>query len=77
MKKTILVLSLFLVGYVLFTGQDFNQNNEKKWSIDPRMTNLYPTGEYVPLPQSDSYVHPNTSPMIYYTPVGVLTVAPN
>ena len=65
---------LILIGFALFTGQNFDG---KKWSIDPRMTMIYPTDEYVPLPQVDNYVHPNTSNMVYYTPMGVLTVGPN
>ena len=74
MKKIILPVMLILIGFALFTGQNFD---EKKWSIDPRMTMIYPTDEYVPLPQVDNYVHPNTSNMVYYTPMGVLTVGPN
>ena len=74
MKKFILPVILIMIGYALFTGQNFD---ERKWSIDPRMTMVYSTGEYVPLPQVDNYVHPNTSNIVYYTPTGVLTVAPN
>jgi len=61
----------------LFTGQNFKQQDDRKWSTDPRMTKIYPTGNYVPLPQVNNYIHSNKIPIVYYTPTDVFTVAPN
>ena len=76
MKKLLFLIPILLIGYIIFTGQKSGDKPEK-WSIDPRMTMIYATGEYVQLPQVDNYVHPNTAPMVYETPIGVLTVSPN
>ncbi|HPS64722.1 MAG TPA: hypothetical protein PK447_04035, partial [Ignavibacteria bacterium] len=50
MKKiTPLFVLMVLVGFAIFMGQSnkFNKD-EAKWSKDPRMTQIVPTGENVP-----------------------------
>ena len=50
MKKLYFILPVLLIGFFIFTGQDFPSRDTEKWN-DPAMTKLYMTGEtYAPLP---------------------------
>lgn len=51
MKKFLILLPVILSGFFLLTGQSF-ENNSAKWNPDPRMTRIYTTGQYAPLPQN-------------------------
>ena len=78
MKKLLLVIPLLLIGFFLFTGQDFKGKDDRKWNIDERMTKLYTTDEYSPLPYvlDKNFKHTNQMRIIQ-TPYEVLSVTPN
>ncbi len=79
MKKTLLLLSAFAIGFILFTGQKY-QDDSPKWNVNPAMTRQTPVGQYDNLPSypnTNNYVNPNTKTTYYYTPQGVMAVSPN
>jgi hypothetical protein len=80
MKKfTPLLALMVLVGFAMFMGQSnqFNKD-EAKWNKDPRMTQIVPTGEYVPpVVTSENFARTFNGPVTYSTPAGTLTVNPN
>ncbi len=79
MKKALLLLSVFAIGFFLFTGQKY-QDDSPRWNQHPAMTRMIPVGQYDNLPSypnTNNYVNPNTVPTYYYTPQGVLAVSPN
>jgi hypothetical protein len=48
------------------------------WALKyPEMSRIYTTGEYVPLPQVDNYVNPNTQTRVIYANGEVYTLPPN
>ncbi len=76
MKKFFYLIPVVFLGFMLFTGQR-SQYESFKWNQDPRMTRLYPTGEYAPLPvKNDNYV-PGTQIKTIVTPNEVYTIYPN
>jgi hypothetical protein len=75
MKKLFLLIPALMTGFILFTGQT-PDNSAHRWSPDPRMTRLYPVGDYVQLPRVDNYV-PNTQIRTVSTPTEVFTIYPN
>ncbi|HLT24100.1 MAG TPA: hypothetical protein VK004_03155, partial [Ignavibacteria bacterium] len=77
-KKLLWLLPIITIGYFFFTGQDFKGNDDRKWDLDQRMTKLYVTDEYAPLPavEDRNFVH-STQPRVFVTPNGVMSVTPN
>ncbi|MCX6161456.1 MAG: sialidase family protein, partial [Ignavibacteriae bacterium] len=76
MKKTIFILAILVFGYVIFTGQKVD---DRKWGVDPRMTQIKPTGtvsDYIPLVMKEP-IRTFTTPQVYNTPVGLMQVNPN
>ena len=66
----LLFLPLFLLTGILLS--------QEKWSIDPRSTQIYGTGQYTPLPQvPDNYVNPNHTVRVVKTFNGTYLVNPN
>ncbi len=78
MKKAIFLFTVLLIGFVIFTGQKF-QDDSPRWTPHPAMTRMLPIGNYVPLPEPtpDNYVNPNTQIRFIYSPQGVMAVSPN
>ena len=79
MKKILSVFAIFAIGFVIFTGQKFD-NNDPKWNQHPASTRFMTTGQYDNLPSypnTDNYVNPNTITRYIYTPQGVMAVSPN
>jgi hypothetical protein len=75
--KIFLISSITLISLFNFAdAQDKSRLNEK-WSYDPRVTGVYPTGEYVPLPQQEIDVPLRTEPIIIQSPSGVYLLNPN
>ncbi len=69
-----LLLGVLMIGTMI--AQD--QPDPRRWSIDPRMTNLYPVTEPAVTPQAiPNFENPNKRDHVYYTPKGTFTVAPN
>ena len=75
MKKLPILLMAIVFGFYLFTGQNFSEN-EKRWNQDPRMTRLYMTDQYVPLPVDNNYQF-STQSRILNTPIGTFVINPN
>ncbi len=75
MKRFFLLIPVLMMGFMIFTGQN-SSNESLKWNQDPRMTRLYPAGEYVALPRDNSYT-PNTQTRIITTANEVYTIYPN
>lgn len=75
MKKLYLILPAILLSYMLFTGQAAD-HSANRISQDPRMTRMYPAGDYVQLPMNTDYV-PNTQIRTVVTPGSVYTIYPN
>ncbi|MBV6479073.1 MAG: hypothetical protein HGGPFJEG_01834 [Ignavibacteria bacterium] len=73
MKKLPILIPVLFIGFLLLTGQDFP---DKKWSRDPRMTRLYMTGQYVPLPVDNHYQF-STQARVIHTINGDYIVNPN
>jgi hypothetical protein len=66
----LLFLPFFLVNNIILS--------QEKWSQDPRMTQIYGTGQYSPLPQApDNYVNPNHNVRVVKTFNGTYLVNPN
>ena len=78
MKKLLLIIPLLMIGFFVFTGQDFKGKDDGKWDIDARMTKLYTTDEYSPLPYilDRNFKHTNQMRVIQ-TPNEVLSITPN
>jgi hypothetical protein len=79
MKKVLSVLSIFVVGFFILTGQKLD-NNDPRWNQHPAMTRMIPVGQFVDLPSypnTNNYVNPNTDTRYYNSPAGVLAVSPN
>jgi hypothetical protein len=77
-KKLLWLAPIIIIGFFFFTGQDFKGNDDRKWSIDQRMTKLITTNEYAPLPvvEDRNFVH-STQMRVFMTPAGVMSVTPN
>ncbi len=75
MKRFFLLIPVLMMGFIIFTGQK-STNESHRWNPDPRMTRLYPAGEYVPLPKDNSYT-PSTQTRIITTANEVYTIYPN
>ena len=77
-KKLLWLFPVIAIGYFFFTGQDFKGNDDRKWSIDARMTKLVATNDYAPLPviKDVNFVH-STDTRIIHTPYEVVSVTPN
>ncbi|MFA7362169.1 MAG: T9SS type A sorting domain-containing protein [Candidatus Kapaibacterium sp.] len=79
MKKILSVLAIFVIGFIILTGQKFD-NNDPRWNPHPAMTRMIPVGQYDNLPSypnTDNYVNPNTVTKFVKTPLGVMAVSPN
>ena len=77
MKKLYFILPVLLIGFFIFTGQDFPSRDTEKWN-DPAMTKLYMTGEtYAPLPTLPNDFVFSTQPRYYETDAGPLVVNPS
>jgi len=64
--------------FLLLSFLGLNLFSQEKWSVDPRSTQIYPSGQYVPLPQvRDNYVNPNHEVRVVKTPQGTFLVNPN
>jgi hypothetical protein len=73
MKSILLLFSALML--LLSSSSIFSQ---EKWSRDPRMTAIYPSGTYVPLPQyKDNIITEHKATRVFHTPVGTLLVNPN
>lgn len=76
MKKTILLLSVFVIGFLVLTGQKID---DRKWNQDPRVMSVIPSGEYTgvfPVTTPVTYKI-FTQPVTYVTSIGSITVNPN
>ena len=82
MKK--IFLSFF--GFVLFFSANqslFSQDGDKtpdprKWSVDPRMTQINPSDEKIEYDEASlKFVNPNKTTSVYNTKIGKVLVAPN
>ncbi|MFA5012260.1 MAG: T9SS type A sorting domain-containing protein [Ignavibacteria bacterium] len=79
MKKTLSILAIFTIGFIVLTGQKFD-NNDPRWNPHPASTRFIPVGQYDNLPtypNTDNYVNPNTVTQYIRTPQGVFAVSPN
>ena len=79
MRKVLSALAIFVIGFVILTGQKFD-NNDPRWTPNPAMTRMLPVGQYQKLPtypNTDNYVNQNTKTSYYYSPDGVMAVSPN
>lgn len=56
MKKLFLLLPILIVVFMVFTGQKSQDTdvNNIRWNKDPRLTRMYPVGDYVQLPFDNS-----------------------
>ncbi len=78
MKKLLIPLSLLVLAVALFMGQKITEDSYDKWSHDPRMMRLEPTGEPVSQPViTDNIQRTFTEPQVYNTPAGMMIVNPN
>lgn len=91
MKRVLFALPIIAAVFLIFTGQNVKDNpqdnqkqiaetdqfNRLKWNIDPRMTRMYPTGDYTPLPYNDKSKTFSSEVRIVGTPNEVLSVSPN
>ncbi len=77
-KRILWLIPIVLIGFFIFTAQDFPSGDREKWNNDPQMTKLLMTGEkYAPLPTlSNDYVF-STTPRVYNTRGGSLIVNPS
>lgn len=75
MKRFFLLIPVFAIGFAIFTGQSSNIES-LRWNPDPRMTRMYPVGEYVALPRDNNYT-PNTQTRIITSATEVFTIYPN
>ena len=74
-EKSSLVLAIFVIGIVIFTGQKID-NDSPRWS--QFSTAVYPDGKYVQLPnQPDRVVTFSDAPRYVNSPSGVLAVNPS
>jgi hypothetical protein len=78
MKKLIFTLPVLALVFMIFTGQksDDKQNNSSRWNPDPRMTRVYPSGQYVQLP-NDYNVSFSKTPRIIVKGDANYIVSPN
>ncbi len=79
MKKALSILAIFTIGFIVFTGQKFD-NNDPRWNPHPASTRFIPVGQYDNLPSypnTDNYVNKNTKNTYVQTPLGVMAVSPN
>ena len=78
MKKLIFLLPLFLISFILFTGQDKQDEAIEKWNIDPSFTGLIPTGEPNPVVSTKplDFVF-TTQSRVVHTRSGDVVVGPN
>ena len=75
MKKALSVLAIFVIGFVILTGQKIDNDNPK-WS--QVSTTVYPDGKYVQLPsEPDRVVAFSNAPRYINSPSGVLAVNPS
>lgn len=78
MKKLLIPISLLVLAVALFMGQKITEDSYEKWSNDPRMMKLEPTGEPVSQPViTDNIQRTFTEPQVYNTPAGMMIVNPN
>ncbi|RPI12458.1 MAG: T9SS C-terminal target domain-containing protein [Ignavibacteriae bacterium] len=74
LTQIIAVLLLFSNIY----AQEKDSPSSEKWSIDPRLTGIYPTGEYTNLPQVKFNEVPlRTSPVVLQRQDGLYMLNPN
>lgn len=76
MKKLIFLIPVFIIGYIFFTGQDF-QSDTRRWNPDPRMTRVNFTGEYAQLPQNNVNIKFSDNVRHVITPSGDMAITPN
>jgi len=76
MKKTLSTLFIFVVGFLIFTGQKID---DRKWNTDPRVASIMPSGEYTGMLPVVTPVTSKifTAPVGYNTPNGFMLVNPN
>ncbi|MEO8166891.1 MAG: T9SS type A sorting domain-containing protein [bacterium] len=71
----VIAVSLPLLSIIAWS-QD--QPDPRKWNIDPRISKVTPTGEPLVLPQAKpNFENPNKNYLVFNTPHGTYTVAPN
>lgn len=79
MKKALSLIGIFVLAFIIFTGQKFD-NNDPRWNQHPASTRFMAPGQYDNLPSypnTDNYVNSNTKPQYVYSPQGVMVVTPN
>ena len=78
MKKLIFLLPLLLISFILFTGQDKQDDSIEKWNIDPSFTGLIITDELNPVISTKplDFVF-TTQPRVVHTRNGDVVVGPN
>ncbi len=78
MRKIILLFSVAIFGFVIFTGQK-SQDTPQKWAVDP--SRLYDAEQTYstsfPMMGKVDYVHPVTETRVVQTPQGTFMVSPN
>ena len=80
-KMKLKITSLIIAGFLLIIySKGFSQDNQsaEKWNIDPRITALYPSGQFVQLPQQ--LIHEDPVPKqarVYNTTIGTFIINPN
>lgn len=73
MNRVFSFVFLFSLLIVLNSNLQAQFSDERMWS-----TQIRPTGELFDVPQSAiDYVHPNTDPRVFSTPLGTVVIGPN
>jgi hypothetical protein len=71
-------VKLFLLIFISLFFISRTADTQEKWSIDPRITKIYPSGTYAPLPQfPDNFYNPNHNVRVVNTFNGTYFVNPN
>ncbi len=75
MKKVLFLLPVIITGFFILTGQNYNDESGR-WNPDPRMTRIYKTEQYAPLPQNRDVTFSREARIIS-TPDGVYSISPS
>ena len=73
MKKSLLLTSILLLGFIIFTGQ--KAQDDRRWNIP--QTHVYLSGEISPYIPLDNHMFMNTKTVYLYSPNGIKSVGPN
>jgi len=74
MKKALSALAIFVIGFVILTGQKFDEN--PRWVNNPAFSEMR-QGVYNQLPTGNEIYIPTTSPRYIMSPMGVTAVNPS